>query len=175
MQTVKIKVLEIAWSYLYSGSQEEADRTLAEMWPTSDLTRIRAALWAAHDRGILKQTDGASKGVTGGRTGARVFEGLIGIGTKPEVTVLPKAIMLRRPPPEGTAAEILAASEVRLILVVDSAGKVRSARPQDTVEWTDTGLKASVASWKFTPAFKDGLPVASRVGFAVSPSDSALT
>jgi hypothetical protein len=169
LQTVKIKVLEIAWSYLYSGAEEEAQRTLADLWPAGDLSRIRGALWAAHDRGILKQTDGVSKGVSaGGKAETRVYEGLIGVGTKPEVSVLPQPIMLRRPPPEGVAAEIVAATEVRLILVVDAAGKVRSAKPEDTAEWTDAGLKASVASWKFTPAFKDGQPVASRVGLAVS-------
>lgn len=169
LQTVKIKVLEIAWSYLYSGAEEKAQQTLADLWPASDLARIHGALWAAHDRGILKQTDGASKGVpAGGKVGARVFEGLIGVGTKPEVSVLPQPILLRRPPPEGSAAEILATTEVRLVLVVDAAGKVRSAKPEDTADWTDAGLKASVSSWKFTPAFKDGQPVASRVGFAVS-------
>ena len=54
-----------------------------------------------------------------------------------------------------------------MVLVVDSAGKVRSAKPEDKAEWTDEGFKASV-SWKFIPAFKDDNPVASRINYAVS-------
>jgi len=169
LQTVKIKVLEIAWSYLYGGEEAEALRTLADLWPAGDAARIRGALWSVRERGILRQTEGASKGVPGGgKTETRIYEGLIGLGTKPEVSVLPQPILLRRPPPEGAAAEILAATEVRLVLVVDAAGKVRSAKPEDTAEWTDAGLRASVANWKFIPALKNGRAVASRIGYAVS-------
>ena len=169
LQTVKIKILEIVWLYLYSGREEEARRTLTDLWPIADAERIRGAIWAARARGILKQTEGVSKGVrAGGKPEARVYEGLLGLGNKPEVSVLPQPILLLRAPPEGKAAEVLASTEVRLILVLDSAGKVRSATPEDRVDWADAGLKASVASWKFIPAFKNGQAVASRIGYAVS-------
>src|SRR5712692_2988759 len=51
LRSVKAKVLEIAWSYLYSGREQEAWRSLAEMWPAADFDRIRAAVLNARSRG----------------------------------------------------------------------------------------------------------------------------
>jgi hypothetical protein len=44
LRVVKIKVLEIVWAYLYSGREQDAWRSLAQMWPPADVARIRAAL-----------------------------------------------------------------------------------------------------------------------------------
>src|SRR5579863_7016543 len=44
LRRVKMKVLEIVWSYLYSGREKMAWQSLAEMWPAADIDRIRAAL-----------------------------------------------------------------------------------------------------------------------------------
>lgn len=57
----KIKVLEIVWSYLYSGREQQAWVELAEMWPPTDLDRIRGAILNEHAHGILSQVDGVSK------------------------------------------------------------------------------------------------------------------
>ena len=54
----KIKVLEIVWSYLNSGREEQAWGELAEMWPPADLDRIHAAIVNARSHGILSQVDG---------------------------------------------------------------------------------------------------------------------
>ena len=58
--STKIKVLEIMWSYLYSGREEEAWRALADMWPQGDLDRIRTTILNARARGIRTQIDGVS-------------------------------------------------------------------------------------------------------------------
>lgn len=60
LETTKIKVLEIVWSYLYSGRPEEAWRELAVLWPPADFDRIRASILSARASGILTQVDGVS-------------------------------------------------------------------------------------------------------------------
>jgi hypothetical protein len=57
---------------------------------------------------------------------------------------------------------------VFLDLVIDSAGKVRSAEPAAKVKGVDPDLINAALSWKFIPAFKDKLPVASRLRLGVS-------
>ena len=55
-----------------------------------------------------------------------------------------------------------------LDLVVDSAGKVRSAAPADPTKGFNADLPDATAEWKFIPAFKDGRAVASRVRVSLS-------
>ena len=43
LERVKIKILEIVWSYLYSGREEAAWNALAEFGPAEDADRVRAA------------------------------------------------------------------------------------------------------------------------------------
>jgi len=50
----KIQVLEIVWSYLESGREQQAWSELAAMWPPTDLGRIRGAIQDARARGILR-------------------------------------------------------------------------------------------------------------------------
>jgi hypothetical protein len=65
LREVKVKVLEIVWSYLYSGRQQEAWQTLAELWPASDLDRIREVLLKARANGMRAQLDGISTAAPG--------------------------------------------------------------------------------------------------------------
>jgi hypothetical protein len=179
LRNVKMKVLEIVWSYLYSGRDEEAWRSLAELWPPADLDRIRAALLNARARGIRSQLDGVSNVHSAGHEAhAKIFDGTLvvaetpgvtprGVKPKPEITP-PKAILMERPPPV-TAVEIeLAQSESTLILVIDSAGKVRSVEVLGNVQSVDAGLLKSTSNWKFIPAYSEGQPVASRIFLGVS-------
>jgi hypothetical protein len=62
LMSAKIKALEIVWSYLYSGREREAWQALAELWPASDVDRIRAAILDARAHGIRGQVDGVSSG-----------------------------------------------------------------------------------------------------------------
>jgi hypothetical protein len=52
-------------------------------------------------------------------------------------------------------------------LVIDAAGKVRSASAEGKPE---KALMDATADWKFIPTFKDGRPVASRQQLGVTPA-----
>lgn len=169
LRIIKIKVLEIVWAYLYSGREQNAWRSLAEMWPSEDVDRIRAAIMTARTHGIHSQADVASADPAAGkRKHARIFDavGRSEPAGKLEV-VPPQGILMQRPATpdiqrEGANAEKL------LDLVVDDAGKVRSAEPAGKVKWVDPELINAALTWKFIPAFKDSRPVASRVRLDVS-------
>jgi hypothetical protein len=179
LRKVKIEILEIVWGFLYSGREQEAWRSLSEMWPAADLDRIRGALQNGHARGILSQVDGMSTRARQGREiHAKIFDGTTEVAATPGVTpkgvkpkqeiTAPRAILLERPPPV-TAVEIeLAQTESALKLVIDSAGKVRSAEMVGNVQAIDEGLLRSTSNWKFIPAFSEGQPVASQIFLGVS-------
>jgi hypothetical protein len=175
LRIAKIKVLEIVWSYLYSGREQEAWHALTDMWPPSDFDRIRASIMNAYTGGIRSQLDGASGGAS--RFHAKHFAYIYDTVTITETEhadsetakltadTKPQAILLRRLPPAGIQ-DALPKSEEMVDLVIDTAGKVRSAK---TVGAADKDLINATANWKFIPAFKDGRPVASRLRMAVVP------
>jgi hypothetical protein len=178
LRRVKVKVLEIVWSYLYSDREQEAWRSLADLWPATDVDRIRAAILSARARGIHAQVDGVSKAILAGREiHTKIFDATTIVtatpgltpkdaATKLEITP-PKPILMQRPPPL-TAYELgLAQSESNLKLVIDSAGKVRSAEMLGDAP-LDEALINSTSKWKFVPAFSDVQPVACRILLGVS-------
>lgn len=179
MKIAKAKILETVWAYLYSGREQEAWRSLAEMWPADDVARIRAAILSARDHGIRAQLDGASKPARPGReVRVKIYDGTTYIaatpgltpkGAKPKQEITPpRAILMERPPP-ATAEEIaLSKTESQVELVIDSAGKVRSVEEVGKFESTDEGLLRSTSGWKFIPAYSHGQPVASRIMLGVS-------
>jgi hypothetical protein len=171
LRLTKIKALEIVWAYLYSGRDQDAWRSLTEMWPASDVDRIRAAIIAARARGILRQADGTSAGPAPGRKKrAQIYDATNRNGPSRKLEVIPpKGILLQRPPTPETEQKGLPESEILLDLLVDPAGKVRSAEPAGKVKTVDPDLLHAALTWKFIPAFKDGRPVASRLRIAVSP------
>jgi len=181
LQRTKEKVLQIICSYLYSGRQEEAWRSLAEMWPPADVERIRAAILSARARGIRAQTDGVSEKVSSGaekhtevfdartlrtvQPGMKLSEGGAekrGVGIR-----LPAPILIGHKAAEGHSEETLPDSGLLLDLVIDSAGKVRAAESDDPA--FDSSLKSATASWKFVPALRENRAIASRIYFIVSP------
>jgi hypothetical protein len=175
LRIAKIKVLEIVWSYLYSDREQDAWRALADMWPPADFDRIRAAILNARARGIRSQVDAVSSGTS--HFHVKKFAYLYDTVTHtdrtqidlPENTSLradtrPQPILLRRPPPVGVQ-QALPNSEQMVDLIIDAAGKVRSAK---AVGEADDDLIQACAGWKFIPAFKDGRPVASRLRLAVT-------
>jgi len=168
LRGVKIKVLEIAWSYLYSGREQEAWRTLADMWPVSDVERIRTVILNAQAHGIRAQVDAiSSQAATGRKKRAQVFD-TIGRSTpnKSEVTP-PQPILLRRPAP-AASEQGLTDSELLLDLLIDSAGKVRSVELSGNTKSPNPDLIKAAMEWTFVPALKDGRAVASRFRLAVS-------
>lgn len=179
LRTVRMRVLEIVWAYLYSGREQEAWHSLAEMWPTADFERIRSALMNARSHGIRAQVDGVSTPVRPSREShAKIFDDTTFVAPTPGLTpkdvslqppiTPPRAILMERPPPV-TALEIgLAQTESELVLVIDSAGKVRSVEEVGSFQSMDEGLLKSSVNWKFIPAFNAGQPVASKILLGVS-------
>ena len=200
LMTTKIKVLEFVWSYLYSGREEEARSALAAMWPSTDFDRILASILDAQARGIRRQVDGVytpnsaprwkhhaqiynmdteSKGVVDmaipGQpmaTGAGMPSPDAGFGekTSSSVDAKPEPIFLGTPlsPDDNQSSQT---SKVDLNLVIDAAGKVRSAQLANEADKGPTGemLVGATPGWKFIPAFRDGRAVACRVRFGVWP------
>jgi hypothetical protein len=172
----KITVLEIVWAYIYSGRDKEAWIALDDLWPSQDVGRIRTAISDLYSRGILHNLEHSHRASS--RKGrAKIYDtinsspvvtNLNPYGGAPdpsqtEPTVLqPKSILLRRPP---TSADGVFPSENETIeLVVDAAGKVRSAK---ILKATDNPLVQASSGWHFIPAFHDGLPVACRFRLSV--------
>lgn len=170
----KIAVLEIVWAYLYSGREQQAWEALAEMWPPSDLDRIRSLILNARTAGIRSQVDGVEEKTgshvkkfayiyeTAGESNGRPQDPTETASPNLRADVKPQAILLRR----LAVGEIpLPQSEKMVDIVIDAAGKVRSAK---AVGNNDLDLVHDCAGWKFIPAFKDGRPVASRMRLALN-------
>lgn len=189
----KISVLEIVWSYLYSGREQQAWATLADMWPPSDLNRIRAKIEDARAHGILSQIDGTAKQgaslpaedvatiyrtrdkeiriATPGNLASMMSQAAEnGIESRsPLADTAPTAIDLSMPLTE-TDQQVMQTSRTFLDLVIDAAGKVHSAQIVNDAHLGATGdalIKAS-ANWTFIPAFKAERPVACKIRIMVS-------
>ena len=159
------------WAYLYSGREQEAWSALNEMWPARDLERIRTSVSNVHQSGILHNVDRSRR--TSSRKGyGKIYDAIDTSvvvrpydpnGGAPDTSpaespiVQPKSILLRRPPPSSDGN--LPSANETIDLVVDAAGKVRSAKVLNGV---DEQLIQASAGWQFIPAFHDGRPVACR-------------
>lgn len=162
LQKVKIQALEIVWAYLYSGREQEAWASLAKMWPEADLERIKSVIVRARKNGILAQVDGQSVEEKKHKK-AKVFPGY--------QVQRPIAIRMWTPQIVSGMNEQLSKSDITLVLVIDSAGKVRTARIENTkIALSEEGreLLHIAGQWKFIPAMKVGHPVASRMETTVS-------
>jgi hypothetical protein len=54
------RVLIVVLNYLYSGREDQAWRSLEELWPSSDQSRVKALILQRRERGLLKQLTPAS-------------------------------------------------------------------------------------------------------------------
>ncbi|HEY3989224.1 MAG TPA: hypothetical protein VGM02_07995 [Acidobacteriaceae bacterium] len=173
----KIKVLEIVWCYLSSGREQKAWDALADMWPPSDVDRIRAAISKAATQGMRTQVDGVSH-LTAPASSRRsnIYDTTSSFGGYGKDTwertkladTGPEQILLRLPSPNDPQHWD---QQRQVELVIDEAGKVRSVRMQGGIvkdvsaawkdepnqDWIDTA-----PGWKYIPAFKDGHPIAFR-------------
>jgi hypothetical protein len=77
-----------------------------------------------------------------------------------EADVEPKPILLWRPPP-STTERTLVQREETVLLTIDAAGKVESAKM--VVPMSDPELLQAATNWKFMPAMRDGKPVAYKM------------
>jgi hypothetical protein len=167
----KVRILEIVWAYLYSGREDEAWKTLGELWPAADLDRIHAAIANTRTSGVHGNLDGVSQSRPRSRLKhALIYDAQSELAKDDHLSAfstdtIPQEIVLRRPPPSYTATAVLN-TEAVLNLVIDAAGKVRSAKAEGK---PDQELIDATVDWKFIPAFKTGHPVACRVRFGVTP------
>jgi hypothetical protein len=173
LMAAKIKVLEVVWCYLYSGREDEAWQALGDMWPVADVERIRASIVSARSRGILSGVDGVAEKVPRGRLDKHVLifdrepdPGSANLNHTFCADTYPIPILMQRPLPSGGQPDFLHAMGM-VEMVIDSAGKVRSAKAVGT---PDKDLIESTVDWKFIPAFKDGRAVASRLRYGVTPN-----
>lgn len=174
LRLTKIRVLEIVWAFLYSGREREAWRELSAMWPPADLERIRSVIVNARNSGIDSQIDTVPfSGMRLHKKFAYIYETTSDDNGHTEDPMAqrspdlradskPQAILLRR---ITVGDALLPKSEEMVDIVVDAAGKVRSAK---IIGSKDIDLLSNCAGWKFIPAFKDGRPVASRMRLSLS-------
>ena len=174
----KVKVLEIVWAYLYGGREQEAWDALNDMWPAPDAGRVRISTMKAMTRGLRTQVDGVSHltAPSGPSNHSVIYEhtasfGGYGMQTTERAKfadVGPQQILVRLPSPNNPEHWN---EEKQLELVIDEAGKVRSARmPGGVIKDISAGLRDEpnkdwiddAAGWKYIPAFKDGHPKAFR-------------
>jgi hypothetical protein len=167
LRLVKIKALEIVWAYLYSGREQDAWRSLAEMWPATDVNRIRGAMENARSRGIHSQADVTLAGPSDERKKhVHIFDAENKSHPENEIS-MPQAILLRRPPSSNVQNKRQMVPAVILKLLIDEAGKVRAAEPVLNTK-ADPELINATTAWKFIPAFKNDRPVACRILLGVS-------
>ena len=166
----KTAILEVVWGYLYSGREQDAWRSLAEMWPAADADRIRAALVKARAGGIRTQIDGILTDHAGKRKSAHIFDASSRMGPSAKTEVSPPtAIQVEIPSASAMKLSAPSNGEAFLDLVIDGAGKVRSATFAGKTEAANPELIDSAMTWKFVPAQRNGRPVACRMHIAVSP------
>jgi hypothetical protein len=144
------------------------------MWPAADVDRIRAAILSARARGIRAQVDGVWAGTSAEpKKHTTIFDIrtrlAAGLGGENRLGIVPPApILIERYAPANPSKDGSVDSELLLDLVIDSAGKVRSAEAPENKP-IDFDLKDAPASWKFIPALRAGRAVASRIYFVISP------
>jgi len=168
LRGVKIKVLEIVWSYLYSDRELEAWGSLADMWPASDVKRVQTAILNMRSHGISAQVDGIpSKALAGHKKRAIVFDTTKATQQGTAEVIPPQSILLQRPV-LAAADQGVTNSEMLLDLLIDCAGKVHSVESAGNTKVPDPDLIKAAMDWTFVPALKDGHAVASRLRLAVS-------
>src|SRR5260370_16464746 len=110
------------------------------MWPAADVERIRTAVLDARTHGIRAEVDGVSAGGPNGKKKrVALFDATSRSGPGKSEIISPRPIQLRRPPLIGPA-QSLGEAELLLDLVIDSAGKVRSAESSGKPKWPDPDL-----------------------------------
>lgn len=162
LQRVKAQALEIVWAYLYSGREQQAWAALAQMWPASDVERIRAIIINARKNGILAQVDGQSTSAIRKKK-IHIFDAA-GVHK-------PVPIMMWTPEVGAMMNSRLITCNVTAWLLIDSAGKVYSVTPTNVKTLRDDNCRVLIDTakqWRFVPATVHGHPVASEIELRIS-------
>jgi hypothetical protein len=181
LRKTKAKVLEIVWSYLYSGRAQEAWAELTRMWPAADVARAKPEIAAARTKGFDAQAASVAQAsrdphhwrvtiddTTG--TSRNIAETTPGSQTRspdPMETSLFNTLVDAPAQPIAMMRNELAHGPETVLLTIDAAGKVQSVTMPGAVE--DPELLEAAKAWKFIPAFKGGHAVASRLKMDVQP------
>lgn len=177
LRKTKVKVLEIASAWLYSGREQRAWAELASDWPPADFDRVRAALLDARAKGVAAQDDGAAAAVhlrlkrrptiyaLPGTEIREHFEGpMVEEGTlDSDFPATPDSranIADTAPRPISLRRNEMVFKDEAVDLVIDAAGKVWSAKMVGSGH--DPELLESARGWTFIPAFRYGRAVACR-------------
>lgn len=159
LMPVKQQILELVWAYLYSHREQKAWQVLGQMWPAADLGRIHSAILAMRARGMRAQLDGASDALPplpADIQHSKIYDS----AQKPA-----RPIMIRFYASPGATP---LRGKLTLNLVVDSAGKVWSAKVKNKSPAALDAVRRSTPNWKFIPALLDNHAVASRVRMTIS-------
>ncbi len=183
LQATKLRVLQIVWSYLYSGREQDAWNALSGMWPAADFERIKAEIVRTRSQGVLAQTDGVSTAIRSTANTAIVFDlrkqspslpvqlnnrrhTAVAPAMPASSVVPPVPIFIAHLVPDAASTDDFPATGM-LDLTIDAAGKVRTVSPTDPT--LDAFFKDDTAGWKFIPAMDGNQAVASRIYMVVSP------
>lgn len=182
LRKTKAKVLEIVWSYLYSGREQEAWTELTQMWPAADAARAKAEIVAARTKGFDAQAASVAQAARDPHhwkvavfdtTGtSRNIEQTASLGSRarspdPMETSLFNTLVDVPAQPIAMMRNELTHGTETVLLTIDAAGKVQSATMPEAVG--DPELLEAAKAWKFIPAFRGGYAVASRLKIAVQP------
>lgn len=156
LRATKAEILEIVLLYVYSGRNADAWHSLADMWPASDVQRIRTEIMKLYDSGIRRQCEtGIRENPARKKNRAAVLD-LIGDETgQNKGIVQPQAILLEHPAPINSGDP----GEIEINLLIDAAGKVRTANAHGKSN-SGQELVEATKQWKFVPALQNGRAVA---------------
>jgi hypothetical protein len=161
LQTTKIKILELVWSYLYSVRDQQAWNALATLWPSDDFGRIQQAVMNMRANGIRRELDCVSERLHSAQPVRRPPIYAYRFRTDPweplKVDTNPQPIYRRLPilPKDDLRSDFR--GPIEFDLVIDDAGRVASAEAKDT---TNRDVTDWPYAWRFIPAYKNGRPVA---------------
>lgn len=172
LRETKMLVLGMVWDYLYSGREQEAWKTLAELWPAADRDRIRSLIQEKRAHGILAKVDAAAPvrpwGCGPPEVASQTLEKVTGPAGK-YVIAAPRAISTPDPNYSPEASKAKLEGTVVLWVIVGPDGCAHNIRVQRSLgKGLDEKAIEAVRQWKFRPATKNGVPVAVQVNIEIN-------
>jgi hypothetical protein len=191
----KVAVLEIVFAYLYSGREEEAWKTLTELWPSVDFERVRAAIIRARTTGLLHQVEEIKQFSKRSQSrhqspvysappektneskaslhppipiGLGDMEAPAGSGQNPSASFVADTgpIAIHLYMSQTENEGSASLDDRRMVhLLIDESGKVHSIRFDGQ---PIRQIQESVSGWRFIPAYKFGRAVACTLDYYLS-------
>lgn len=167
LRDTKALVLALAWMYLSNGREQEARKALEELWPPSDVDRIRTLIEQKQAAGVLAQTDATAAPVEA--TGCDNSISPPGVYRVGGGVTAPRAVFAPDPEYSEKARAAKYQGTVVLWLVIGCDGNPHGIRLQRSLGMgLDEKAIEAVRQWKFEPARRNGAPVAVQINVEVS-------